>query len=203
MSDDNCEPSYFMSFERFKKSENIKKPEKIKEGVDFVFQQNPELKKIGSSMEKYSEWLDSVFPDSSIKEILWHRTGAEKFDKFDKNFIGSNSGDLGYYGTGFCFYNTRDMSANDYGYGDNIVAAVLNLKNPANGLRFSPELSGVDYDEYIYMNNRQKDEVMDTATKFTEYLKKENFDGNIVAYNNYVHNTEGFKVTEYVVFEPE
>lgn len=34
----------------------------IKEGVDFVFEQNPELSKIGSR-QQYSEYLDTIFPD--------------------------------------------------------------------------------------------------------------------------------------------
>ena len=34
----------------------------IKEGVDFVFEQNPELSKIGSR-QQYSQYLNTVFPD--------------------------------------------------------------------------------------------------------------------------------------------
>ena len=55
----------------------------IKEGVDYVFEQNPELEKIGTK-EQYSEYLDTVFPKSSIKDILYH--GAlERRDQWRKN----------------------------------------------------------------------------------------------------------------------
>ena len=42
-----------------------------KEGVNFVFEQNPELAKIGTP-EQYSEYLDTIFPESKVKNIVWH-----------------------------------------------------------------------------------------------------------------------------------
>ncbi len=58
--------------------ENIKTPEnKIKEGVDFVFEQNPELAQVGSK-EKYSEYLDTIFPESKVKDIVYHGTSTIK-----------------------------------------------------------------------------------------------------------------------------
>jgi hypothetical protein len=50
----------------------------IKEGVDYVFEQNPELSSIGTQQE-YSQYLDSIFPDSKVKEIVYR--GGEKEDK--------------------------------------------------------------------------------------------------------------------------
>jgi hypothetical protein len=46
----------------------LEKP-KIKEGVDFVFEQN-------------SEYLDTIFPDSKVKGIVYHQTPRE-FEEFD------------------------------------------------------------------------------------------------------------------------
>jgi len=48
-----------MNFDQPIKKEVLVNPEsKIKEGVDFVFEQNPELKKIGTE-EQYSEYLNN------------------------------------------------------------------------------------------------------------------------------------------------
>lgn len=41
---------------------------KVKEGVDFVFEQNPELVSIGTQ-EQYSQYFDTIFPESKVKEI--------------------------------------------------------------------------------------------------------------------------------------
>jgi hypothetical protein len=63
------------------KNENLQTPEsKIKEGVNFVFEQNLELAKIGTE-QVYSKYLDSIFPESKIKDILWHG-GEEGIDIF-------------------------------------------------------------------------------------------------------------------------
>lgn len=83
------------------KIEAIKTPEnKIKEGVDFVFEQNPELAKIGTE-QQYSKYLETIFPESKLKNIAYHGTNSN-FDNFDKSYAGSGSRnetniDLGFY----------------------------------------------------------------------------------------------------------
>lgn len=59
---------------------------KIKEGVTEIFNTNSELNDIGTP-EQYSQYLDSVFPDSQVKDIVYHGTDAQ-FEKFDKSLIG-------------------------------------------------------------------------------------------------------------------
>lgn len=59
-------------FSKIHQENKIKKP-KIKEGVNFAFEQNPELLQIGTK-EQYSEYLDTIFPDSKIKDIVYHGT---------------------------------------------------------------------------------------------------------------------------------
>ena len=54
----------------------------VKEGVDFVFDENPELAKIGNR-EQYSQYLDTIFPDSKVKDIVYHGS-FYTFDKFNK-----------------------------------------------------------------------------------------------------------------------
>jgi hypothetical protein len=52
-----------------KKSEVVKPVKtEVKKGASDIFKDNPELSAIGTE-EQYSQYLDSVFPDSNIKEI--------------------------------------------------------------------------------------------------------------------------------------
>lgn len=43
----------------------------IKSGVSELFKSTPELSKIGTP-EQYSQYLDTIFPDSKVKDILYH-----------------------------------------------------------------------------------------------------------------------------------
>lgn len=64
------------------KIEEIKTLEnKVKEGIDFVFEQNPELAQIGTK-EQYSEYLDNIFPESKVKDILYHGSPDKNIEKF-------------------------------------------------------------------------------------------------------------------------
>ena len=59
-----------------------------KSGVDFVFNQNPELNKIGNK-QQYSRYLSTIFPDSKVKDIVYHGSKNE-FEVFSKEHIGKN-----------------------------------------------------------------------------------------------------------------
>jgi hypothetical protein len=61
----------------------------IKNGVDNLFEENKELSKIGNK-QLYSAYLDTIFPDSKVKDIVYHGTNLN-FDKFDKTKIGGNT----------------------------------------------------------------------------------------------------------------
>ena len=43
----------------------------VKEGVEEIFEFTPELDTIGTQ-EQYSQYLDSIFPDSKVKDIVYH-----------------------------------------------------------------------------------------------------------------------------------
>lgn len=45
----------------------------VKQGVDFVFENTPELNNIGTQ-EQYSQYLDTIFPGSKVKDIVYHGT---------------------------------------------------------------------------------------------------------------------------------
>lgn len=96
----------------------------VKEGVEFVFEQNPELANIGSQ-EQYSQYLDTIFPDSKVKDIVYRGGGNVITKAVDSTF-----------GTGYYFTPDKDYAKNfaeiaaarDKGY--NLLTAVLNLNNP-------------------------------------------------------------------------
>lgn len=84
----------------------------IKEGIDFVFEQNPELAQIGTK-EQYSEYLDTIFSDSKVRDIVYH-TSHNKIEKFRDHM----------FGTYFSYSPIQGVS------GDVVNCALLNVKNP-------------------------------------------------------------------------
>ena len=102
--------------------------------IQEIFNQNPELSKIGT-VEQYASYLDTIFPNSKVKDIVYHGTRFI-FDKFDKSKIGMST--LG----GKAFYFTKDFkSAGRYAWNDMyedgtsqghfIMGVILNMKNPS------------------------------------------------------------------------
>ncbi|MBS3922927.1 MAG: hypothetical protein KGZ37_07280 [Nitrosarchaeum sp.] len=85
----------------------------IKEGVDFVFEQNPELAKIGTK-EQYSEYLDTIFPKSKIKNIVYHTTSSPNIEEFRQT----------YFGVYFAFSPTKSIA------GDIVYSVIVNAENP-------------------------------------------------------------------------
>ena len=62
----------------------------IKGGVDSIFNEYPELENIGTK-EEYSQYLETIFPNSKIKDIVYHAS-PNKFTKFKDPFrFGSES----------------------------------------------------------------------------------------------------------------
>ena len=66
----------------------------VKPGVEELFESNPELSKIGTQ-EQYSQYLDTIFPDSKVKDIVYHGTGIGNkesimMDGFSKDMMGGN-----------------------------------------------------------------------------------------------------------------
>ncbi len=88
----------------------------IKEGVDFVFEQNPELEKAGTK-EQYSEYLDTIFPESKIRNIVYHAS-PNKFEKFK---------DPSSSGLSHIWFSEKPLK---YQFGEKIYAVLINLKNP-------------------------------------------------------------------------
>ncbi len=119
-----------MNFDQSKKIENKIIPEnKIKKGVDSIFKKNVELAKIGTK-EQYSKYLDTIFPESKLKEIGYHNGEMKKFPE----------------NTGMSFFTDSLKAANkfldfkdkDWKENSDIKrsSAVFNIKNPKIYKRF-------------------------------------------------------------------
>ncbi len=123
------------------------------EGIDFVFEQNPELVSIGSK-EQYSQYIEIIFPESQYKDIVYHGTDTG-FENFDKKYLSGGSG----YGKGFYFRNKKPKKGTSMGDAGYLKVAVVNIKNVL-----------TDTDDKIY------EEVMNMTHPIEHYLKSE-FDG--------------------------
>ncbi len=112
-----------------KNENNNEKKEKIKEGVDFVFEQSPELAQIGTK-EQYCEYLDTIFPESKVKDIVYHGT-INNFDEFNLDYFNSNSGSRDRKDPAF-YFTSKKIVAKDFLFNKNgkILSLLLNIKNP-------------------------------------------------------------------------
>ena len=101
------------NWERFLK-ENI--GGKVKVGVDIVFQNHKELSDIGTP-EQYSDYLDTIFPNSKLKDIFYH-TSPNKFSEFK---------DPSSSGLSHIWFSEKPLNNQ---YGENIYSVILDVKNP-------------------------------------------------------------------------
>lgn len=151
----------------------------IKEGINFVFKQNPELVKIGT-MEQYSEYLDAIFPESQVRDIVYHRA-AEKFDVFDKSKTKKINGDRFYF-----------SPINTGRYGQHVIQAVLNIKNLA-----------APYNEnFIDDVNRKHPEYTKGKSEYFHLPAQIYVNANKYGYDG-VYAFEGTNDDEYSVYLPE
>jgi len=144
----------------------------VKEGVSELFESNPELAKLGT-IEQYSQYLDTIFPDSQVKDIVYHGTDAE-FDKFDFTKEGKRN-----KGQGLYFSVFKKAAEN---YGKNIIPSLLNSKS-------IKEVNITRGQNYGDIGKVFKNSNYDTVYGFSDLNRNKEF--------NDIYNSE------YVVFEPE
>jgi len=89
-----------------------------KEEIDFVFEQNPDLARIGTK-KQYEKHLETIFPESKVKDIVYHRS-SQKIETFDKSKTKEINGNRFYF-----------SPINTGRYGKHITQALLNIKNLA------------------------------------------------------------------------
>jgi hypothetical protein len=111
------------------------------EGLDYIFEQNPELANIGTQ-EQYSIYIDRIFPNSEVKQIVYHGTGSatklESLTPRDGRVYFSDDLTASRYADWDA--TNRLLNAPEEEANPQLVPAVINLENPV-------VLDGVDYTE--------------------------------------------------------
>jgi hypothetical protein len=165
----------------------------VKEGVSELFNSNPELASIGTT-EQYSEYLNTIFPDSKVKDIKWHGS-KEQINTFDSSF--NKRGGVGFWFGAFAQPNVLYKS-DDYIkiYGDFNIPVILNIQNQI--VLPNKEVTGKIQDiEFSIMGNNLSEVKKlgyDSITNdtLTESQKEE-----------IKSNPKKYQIYETVVFEPE
>lgn len=111
--------------------ENKVEKSSTKKELDSIFKEHPELAQFGTK-EQYSEYIDTIFPDSKIKDIVYHgseHTFSEfrnpSHPEFQKNKrIGTGTKEYGIYFTKYKHF------AKYAGKNTNLYSVVVNAQNP-------------------------------------------------------------------------
>lgn len=151
----------------------------IKSGVDFVYNKYPELSIIGTP-EQYSQYLDSIFPNSKVKDILYHRT-SQDFNKFDKSKIKKPNANRFYF-----------SPINTGRYGNIIKLVVLNIKNLAEPYE----------EEFINDVKKKHPEYTEGKSKWFHLPAQIYVNADKYGYDG-VYAFKGTNDDEYSVYEPE
>lgn len=107
-----------------KEFKNIsQQPIEIKEGVSELFESNSELANIGTQ-EQYSQYLDTIFPDSKVKDIIYRRSPRSNVEKFHKREKRD-----GYNQPGISSI-TKEYIDRIKNFGENLYTILVDIKNP-------------------------------------------------------------------------
>jgi len=118
----------------------------VKEGVQELFESNPELSTIGTQ-QQYSQYLDSIFPDSKLKDIVYHGGYITKEDSFK---IGNGEFGKGIY---FAPKEAADNYRNIMGDAPNLISVVINIENPV----LFDDSKGKKSESKEFINNKLKE----------------------------------------------
>lgn len=126
-----------------------------------IFTSTPELEKIGT-LEQYSDYIDSIFPDSKLQDIVYHGGTLKPEDRGKDSYTGELGGKYGIYFTAdkkrASNYITSDRTKNDYISRSKLYFAKLNITNPLDKKiwskwKFGPDWITDDHFEIIKKNN--------------------------------------------------
>lgn len=103
-------------FKNFKRFLNEDTNGVIKSGVDLVYKEHPELSDIGTQ-EQYSQYIDTIFPNSKIKDIVYHAS-PNKFTQFN---------DPSSSGLSHIWFSEKPLTGQFGGY---IYSVLIDITNP-------------------------------------------------------------------------
>lgn len=164
----------------------------VKPGVQELFNENPELSSIGTE-QQYSNYLDTIFPDSQVKDIVYHGGYASKESGFSKDKTGGSRK------AGSAFYFASKQSALGYmgimGDAPNLLSVILDIKNPYKLFKNNKtDISFRDYGkEKIRKESVNNDSIVYIDNSYRQAIKEPDAPREVLPDDN----------DEYVVFEPE
>ena len=114
----------------------VKKGYAIKTENNYKFVSKAEQKQ--QALQLYSQYLDSIFPDSQVKDIVYHasRLGVDRFEKFvskDNEFYFSDNEEYNRIYTSGILYNLESATQEDIDETKKYIqsySVLLNIKNP-------------------------------------------------------------------------
>ena len=119
--------------------------EKKTDIISDIFSTFTDLPKYGNE-EDYSKYLDDIFPNSKIKEIVYHGGTLNPDDRGKDTFTGEFGGKHGIYFTGSKSRAKSYLrgSSSDYKSRGKILFALLNIENPLDNKIWSKWKFGAD-----------------------------------------------------------
>ena len=156
--------------------------------IQEVFNNNPELSKIGS-MEEYSKYINTIFPKSQEKNIVYHDTRSDEIEggKLRPSTDGT-------YGEGIYVQMKREFGGT---YGGKTLSVIINTRKayPFNtGMNGGPSTL---FNKFLDKHrNSKKSYWVDLAKQeFREYIIKDGYDA--------IRTREEGGNSFYILFEPE
>jgi len=158
------------------KNTNEKNVSKTK-NLEFVFNENPILKEVGTK-KQYSNYLDTIFPNSTLTDIVYHGTNnkneilKEGFKNNSELFSADDDRhyEIGELGNGY-YFTPSINSAKNYG---EIVSAVINNPDVENKTTFN-NITNEQETQY-FVKSKKQIHVLGTEQDiegFKEYVKKD------------------------------
>jgi hypothetical protein len=111
----------------------------FKPEIDVIYNEHSELNNLGTK-EQYYQYLNTIFPESKIKEIVYH-SSPNKFEEFEERFFGA-------------YFSYSPLK---YSYGGNIHKCLIDVKKPlimpkSSDSPETKELYFKEYRNYLYDN---------------------------------------------------
>lgn len=134
--------------------------------------ENPDIRyslKVDTDGRELTPEQQEYFKDSKILDdngrlrVVYHGTNNTEFNTFDTKYVGSASGDVGFFGKGFYFAFTEGEAA--YYGSKRIIPVYLNITNPFD---FEKELHSYNGEKAVYGYAPDAVSFMNFAEKFPE-----------------------------------
>lgn len=101
-------------------------PQVTIKGIEDIYNNKKDISSIGS-LQQYNDYIKSIFPNTTLKEVVYHYTDAKEFDTFRKKGDSDYKNRKELYGWGTTdngiFFTKKSIASN---YGNREVPAILN-----------------------------------------------------------------------------